>query len=130
MKKCILIATVFSLILLTPTAASMPEIEHAMFYQQKLTGGEDIVLGTQFNDKSSDVTRAVATLRNGGRLVDSDELLDRQGDDFFSGRLGPVDGGKTYRVEIEGWNSEGERVSESYTRRSHCNIGLFGSCLN
>jgi hypothetical protein len=121
--------TAITVLVLTPLASAQPEITYTDFYQKELKGGEDIVFGIQVED-STDVEYSAATLKRDGEEIEFTPLLDRNGDDFFAGSLGPVEGGNTYTVELEACNVEGECTTETSIRKSHCRIGVFGNCLS
>jgi hypothetical protein len=125
LTACIAVA----FLLMTPLASAKPEITFKDFYQVELEGGEEITFGIQTED-SVDVNRASATLKLDDREIESTSLLDRNGDDFYAGSLGPVEGGNTYTVELEACNVRDECTTESVERRAHCSIGLFGTCLS
>ncbi len=128
MKK-LAIALSISALLLTPLASAKPGIDHTTFYQQQLEDGEKITFGVQFEDPESDISHATASLHLDGQEIGFTPLLDRQGDEFYAGSLGPVKGGNTYRVKIKGCNNEGGCVVEHYRREAHCSLGAFGACL-
>ncbi|WP_414837053.1 hypothetical protein [Candidatus Nanohalococcus occultus] len=105
MKRALLIILTLSLI---PFAISQtPEHQNTDFFSNEdISPGEEITFGVQYG-QGDRIDYATASLYNGATEVSYTPLVDRDGDNFYTGTLGGTQVLEDYRLVIKACNSDG-----------------------